>query len=110
MCKVFLVRAVAKGFVFGHAASAQADDGPAGEAINVALGVRDFEIALYFERTVVVDCYFGVGHIEKNGGLVATGATTRPMKNDAFSSSISGNPLWSAGLLSTEWFCKLPVQ
>jgi hypothetical protein len=53
--KMTLVRAIAEGFIFGKSAAANAHHGAAVEAVGLALGIHDFELAFHAERAIVVD-------------------------------------------------------
>jgi len=56
------VRTIAKRFVFGLTAAAQADGGASGKPKSVTLGIDDFEVAFDSDRSVIVDDYFRRGH------------------------------------------------
>ena len=52
MLEVAFVRAVAKRFVTGKTAAADADSFAAAEAVGIALSVNKFDFALYPERAI----------------------------------------------------------
>ncbi len=57
-----IVRAIAKGLVFGQAAAAKSKGSPALKPVHIALCVYNFKIALHFERAVGVYCNFCRSH------------------------------------------------
>lgn len=58
MVHMTIVRAIAKGFVFGQAAAAQAQGGAALQSVLVALWIYNDKIAFYFEGSVGINCNF----------------------------------------------------
>ena len=67
MLKMSLVRTIAEGFVLRHAAAADRYYGAALKAINIALRIYYFKIAVYLYRTVTVYCEFCCCHVAKIG-------------------------------------------
>src|ERR1700743_1983741 len=58
-----LVRAVANGFVLGHAAAADAHELAPAQAIGVSVPVYDLEISFNSQRTIAIDGDLGGGHL-----------------------------------------------
>ncbi len=60
--EVALVRPIAEGLVFGHAAAADRNQGAALQAVHVALRIYNFEVAFYFEGTIAIDGHSCCSH------------------------------------------------
>ena len=50
------MRAIAKRFVFGVPAAAQADDRPSGESISISILVLDGKLAFDTDRSIIENC------------------------------------------------------
>ena len=57
-----LVRAITKGLVGRVPATAEPDRGPSRQAKGLTFGIEYLEVALYPDRSVVIDCYFRGHH------------------------------------------------
>ena len=62
MLEMAPVRTVAKRFVLGEAAAANADNLPSGEAVRCSIAIDDLEISFQFERSVAIDDDLCCGH------------------------------------------------
>ena len=58
-----LVRTVAERLISGMPATAESDCCPASQPEGFALGIKDFEITFYADRSVMVDCNSSGGHL-----------------------------------------------
>ena len=56
MLEMAIVSAIAKWFIFRKATATDGQNLPTLQAIYITISINDLEIALYFHRTVVVDC------------------------------------------------------
>ena len=56
MLEMTIMSAITERFVFGKTATTDGQNFPTLQTVHITISINDLEIALYFHRTVVVDC------------------------------------------------------